>query len=51
MGTILSWKPNNTIDRPIYYANKLMNSVEKNYTTTEKETLGIMSIYYGFFKI
>jgi len=28
----------NTIDKPIYYAIRLMNSAKKNYTTTEKET-------------
>jgi hypothetical protein len=32
----------NTIDRPIYYANQLMNSVEKNYTIVEKEALAMI---------
>jgi hypothetical protein len=29
----------NTIEKPNYYANRLMNNVEKNYTTTKKEAL------------
>jgi hypothetical protein len=33
---------NNTIDRPIYYASRLMNSAKWNYTTTEKETLAMI---------
>jgi hypothetical protein len=32
----------NTIDKLIYYANRLMNSVEKNYTTTKKEALAMI---------
>jgi hypothetical protein len=30
---------NNMIDHPIYYASRLMSSIKKNYTTTEKEAL------------
>jgi len=37
LGAMLSQNPNKTIDRPIYYANRLMNSAKKNYTTIEKE--------------
>ncbi len=33
LGVMLSQNPNKTIDRPIYYARRLMNNVEKNYTT------------------
>ncbi len=36
---MLSQNPNRTINRPIYYANRLVNSAEKNYTTIEKKTL------------
>jgi hypothetical protein len=32
-----------TIDKPIYYASRLMNSAKKNYTTTEKETLAMIN--------
>jgi hypothetical protein len=36
---MLGQNPNNTIDRPIYYTSRFMNSVEKNYTITENEAL------------
>jgi hypothetical protein len=36
---MLSQNLDNTIDIPIYYASKLMNSAEKNYTTTLKKKL------------
>ncbi len=39
LGVMLGQNQDNTIDRPIYYVSRLMNSVEKNYTTTEKEVL------------
>jgi hypothetical protein len=35
---MLEKKLDNTIDKPIYYAIRLMNNVKKNYTTTENET-------------
>jgi len=38
LGVTLGQNPNNTIDRPIYCANKLMNSAKKIYTTTEKRS-------------
>ncbi len=34
LGVMLNQTPYNTIDRPIYYASRLMNSEEKNYTPT-----------------
>ncbi len=34
--------PNNTIDRPIYYASRLMNRAKKNYTTIENEVLAMI---------
>jgi hypothetical protein len=39
LGVMLGPNPNYTIDRPIYYASKLMNNAKNNYTTTEKEIL------------
>jgi hypothetical protein len=42
LGVMLSQNPDNTIDRQIYYANRLMNSVKKNYTTTKKEVLAMI---------
>jgi hypothetical protein len=34
LGAMLS---QNLIDRPIYYASRLMNTAKKNYTTMEKK--------------
>jgi hypothetical protein len=48
IGVMLSQNPNNTIDKPIYYASRLMNSEEKNYTTTEKETLTMIYVVKKF---
>jgi hypothetical protein len=38
----------NTIDKPIYYANRLMNSIEKKYTTIEKEALAMIYVVKKF---
>jgi hypothetical protein len=45
---MLSQNPDKTIYRPIYYASRLMNNAEKNYTTTEKETLTMNYIVKKF---
>jgi hypothetical protein len=42
LGVMLGQNPNNTIDRPIYYANRLMNSAKNIYTTIEKEAFGMI---------
>jgi len=42
LGVMLGQNLDNTIDKLIYYANRLMNSVEKNYTTTKKEALAMI---------
>jgi hypothetical protein len=39
---MLSQNPNKTINRPIYYANRLMNNVKMNYITIEKEVLAMI---------
>jgi hypothetical protein len=39
LGVMLGQNPNNTIDKLIYYASRLMNNAKKNYTTTKKEVL------------
>jgi hypothetical protein len=36
---MLAQNPDDTIDKPIYYANQMMNGAESNYSTTEKEAL------------
>ncbi len=43
LGTMLNQNLDKTIDKPIYYASRLMNSAKKNYTTTEKETLAMIN--------
>jgi hypothetical protein len=37
LGAMLSQNSNKTINRPIYYANILMNNAKTNYTTTLKK--------------
>ena len=32
----------NRRERPIYYASRQMSPAERNYTTTEREALGVM---------
>ncbi len=44
LGVMLDQNPYNTIDKLMYYAKKLMNNVEKNYTTTKKETLAMIYV-------
>jgi len=47
LGVMLGQNPDNTIDRSIWYASRLMNSVEKNYTT-KKEALAMIYIVKKF---
>jgi hypothetical protein len=39
IGTMVVQNPNNTIDKPIYYASQLMIGANKNYSTIKKEDL------------
>jgi hypothetical protein len=39
IGIMLGQNLDNTIDKSIYHANRLMNNAEKNYITTKKEAL------------
>jgi hypothetical protein len=48
LGVILGQNPDNTIDRPIYYASRLMNNAKKNYTTSEKEALAMIYVVKKF---
>ncbi|KAL3675122.1 hypothetical protein R1sor_025070 [Riccia sorocarpa] len=41
-GIVLSQKDENNKDYPIYYASRQLNDAEKNYTTTEREALGMV---------
>ena len=42
IGVVLPQNIQGELDSPIYYASRLLNSVEKNYSTTEREALGII---------
>ncbi len=48
LGAMLNQNLDKTIDKPIYYASRLMNNVEKNYTTTEKEALAMIYVVKKF---
>ena len=42
LGLVLSQRDSNGREHPVYYASKTMNPAEKNYSTTQKEALGIV---------
>jgi hypothetical protein len=42
--TMLVQNPDDTIDKLIYYANRLTIGAEKNYSTTEKEVLAMIYV-------
>ncbi len=42
LGIILRQNLDNTIEKPIYYAIRLMDNAKKNYTTIEKEALEVI---------
>jgi hypothetical protein len=48
LGIMLGQNLDNTINRPIYYASRSMNNVEKNYTTTKKQTLLMIYVVKKF---
>jgi hypothetical protein len=47
LGVMLGQNLDNTIDKPIYNANRLMNDA-KIYTTTEKEALAMIYVVKKF---
>ncbi len=47
LGVMLGQNSYNTIDRPIYYENRLMNNVKKN-CTTKKEALAMIYVVKKF---
>jgi hypothetical protein len=48
IGTMLVQNLDDTIDKPIYYANQLMIGAEMNYSTTKKEALAMMYVIKKF---
>jgi hypothetical protein len=44
LGVMLGQNLDNTIDKLIYYANRLMNNVERNYSTIKKEALAMIYV-------
>ena len=48
IGTILSQRDDEMKDHPIYFASRQLSAAEKNYTTTEREALGLVYSYKKF---
>ena len=42
IGSVLSQKDDKNFDHPIYFASRQLIAAERNYTTTEREALGII---------
>ncbi len=42
IGAMLVQNPDDTIDKPIYYVNRLMIGAKKNYSTIEKKDLAMI---------
>lgn len=48
IGSVLAQNVHGNIDSPIYYASQLLNSAERNYTTTEREALAMIDFLHKF---
>jgi hypothetical protein len=48
LGVMFKQNLNNIINKPIYYASRLMNNVKKNYSTIEKEALAMIYVVKKF---
>ena len=48
LGCVLSQKDSQNIDHPIYFASRQLIGAEKNYTTTEREALGMIFVVQKF---
>ena len=42
IGATLAQTGSHSLDHPIYFASRLLSKAEQNYTTTERETLGMV---------
>ena len=48
IGAVLVQRVNGNIDSPIYYAIRLLNQAEKNYSTSEREALVMVYLVNKF---
>jgi hypothetical protein len=48
IGVVLTQGQKNQVDLPIYYASRLLNHAEKNYTAMEKEALTMVYVVKNF---
>jgi hypothetical protein len=48
LSVILGKNLDNIIDKPIYYASRLMNNAKRNYSTTKKELLAMIYVIKKF---
>ncbi len=48
IGAMLTQNPTSKYDQPIVYASKLLNKVEKNYATIEREALALVYVLHKF---
>jgi hypothetical protein len=47
VGAMLAQNPTGKCDRSIAYASKLLNNVEKNYTTTKRKTFAMVYVLHN----
>jgi hypothetical protein len=48
VGVMLAQNPTGKCDQPIAYAFRLLNNVEKNYTTTKRGALAMIYVLHKF---
>jgi hypothetical protein len=48
MGAILAQNPTSKIDQHVMYSSRLLNSIERNYTITERKVLAMVYALHKF---
>jgi hypothetical protein len=48
IGAMLAHNPTSKYDKPIVYASRLLNKVDHNYTTIEREALTMVYVLHKF---